>query len=162
VTKLTNPKIFERQWDAVRGDYIPTNHFIPGADETIDIVCSREREHIRHLDGDPFNNQISNLRRIGPREGEAKVNIRQQFVYHSPTGFEWGYGGSGPADLALNILGLFVPPPEAWRLHQDYKRDVVAGIPDEGMTITAESVRTWLQDRWAAEVLIQNSAEAKE
>ncbi|MBT9252140.1 MAG: hypothetical protein KM296_00220 [Brockia lithotrophica] len=23
---------------------------------------------------------------------------------HSPTGFEWGYGGSGPADLALSIL----------------------------------------------------------
>ena len=24
--------------------------------------------------------------------------------YHSPDGFEWGYGGSGPADLALAIL----------------------------------------------------------
>ena len=23
---------------------------------------------------------------------------------HSPTGFEWGYGGSGPAQLALAIL----------------------------------------------------------
>src|SRR5207302_1533158 len=23
---------------------------------------------------------------------------------HSPDGFEWGYGGSGPADLALAIL----------------------------------------------------------
>lgn len=25
-------------------------------------------------------------------------------VVHSPTGFEWGYAGSGPADLALSIL----------------------------------------------------------
>jgi hypothetical protein len=25
-------------------------------------------------------------------------------VYHSPTGMEWGYGGSGPHDLALSIL----------------------------------------------------------
>ena len=30
--------------------------------------------------------------------------ISQEWVWHSPTGFEWGYGGSGPADLALNIL----------------------------------------------------------
>jgi len=25
-------------------------------------------------------------------------------VYHSPTGFSWGYGSSGPADLARSIL----------------------------------------------------------
>ncbi len=30
--------------------------------------------------------------------------IGQEWVWHSPSGFEWGYGGSGPADLALNIL----------------------------------------------------------
>lgn len=28
-------------------------------------------------------------------------------VWHSPTGFEYGYGGSGPADLALSILADF-------------------------------------------------------
>ena len=28
----------------------------------------------------------------------------QQLYNHSPTGFEWGYGGSGPAQLALAIL----------------------------------------------------------
>jgi hypothetical protein len=28
-------------------------------------------------------------------------------VYHSPTGFECGYPGSGPADLALSILADF-------------------------------------------------------
>ena len=38
-------------------------------------------------------------------DGTAVVEgIRQAWVWHSPTGFEWGYGGSGPADLALNIL----------------------------------------------------------
>ena len=26
-------------------------------------------------------------------------------IYHSPTGLEYGYAGSGPADLALSILG---------------------------------------------------------
>ena len=27
---------------------------------------------------------------------------------HSPTGFSWGYGGSGPSQLALAILLLFL------------------------------------------------------
>ena len=38
-------------------------------------------------------------------DGTAVVEgIYQTWVWHSPIGFEWGYGGSGPADLALNIL----------------------------------------------------------
>lgn len=38
-------------------------------------------------------------------DGTAVVEgIRQVWVWHSPTGFELGYGGSGPAALALNIL----------------------------------------------------------
>src|SRR6516225_2178066 len=37
--------------------------------------------------------------------GERKpLNPRQELRNHSPTGFEWGYGGSGPAQLALAIL----------------------------------------------------------
>lgn len=31
-------------------------------------------------------------------------HFSQQFRNHSPDGFEWGYGGSGPAQLALGIL----------------------------------------------------------
>jgi hypothetical protein len=79
------------------------------------------------------------------------VYIPQRLVYHSPTGFEWGYGGSGPADLALNILALFVHPAEAYRLHQAYKWDVIGGVPQVGATIAAASVRAWLRERWEVE-----------
>lgn len=30
-----------------------------------------------------------------------------QVVWHSPTGLEYGYGGSGPADMALTILAHY-------------------------------------------------------
>lgn len=30
-------------------------------------------------------------------DGKAHVNIPRRICYHSPSGFEWGYGGSGPA-----------------------------------------------------------------
>jgi len=48
-------------------------------------------------------------------------------VKHSPTGMEWGYGGSGPADTALSILnwaldGKDVPV----YLYQKFKWDFVA------------------------------------
>ena len=46
-------------------------------------------------------------------DGTRHFNIRQAIVHHSPTGMEWGHGGSGPADLALNVLALFVPCPQA-------------------------------------------------
>jgi hypothetical protein len=32
------------------------------------------------------------------------LNLRLDLRNHSPSGFEWGYGGSGPAQLALALL----------------------------------------------------------
>jgi hypothetical protein len=43
-------------------------------------------------------------------EGAVRANVRHVRV-HSPTGFECGYSGSGPADLALSVLHALFPPP---------------------------------------------------
>lgn len=75
----------------------------------------------------------------------AHANIPQEIVYHSPTGFEWGYGGSGPADLALNVLVLFVDKDSAKALHQQYKWDVISKIPYEGGVILAKDVVAWIE-----------------
>lgn len=89
---------------------------------------------------------------VGPiRLERGNVNVPHRYVVHSPTGFSWGYGGSGPADLALNILALFIPPQEAWRLHQAFKWDVIAGVPHEGTVIEPAAVRAWIERQWAAE-----------
>lgn len=64
---------------------------------------------------------------------------------HSPDGFEWGYGGSGPAQLALAILLDYTGDAElASRLHQDFKRDVIATLPDDAWTINGTEIDTWL------------------
>lgn len=79
------------------------------------------------------------------REGEdAHFSIPQEIVFHSPTGMEWGYPGSGPADFALNILARFVDRERAWDLHQEFKRTFVAPLPLEGGTIRAAEIRAWL------------------
>lgn len=77
------------------------------------------------------------------RDGSARTNAFH-VVRHSPTGISWGYGGSGPADLARLILLRFVGPGHADRLYQQFKHDVISAIPYEGGTIRAAFVRLWL------------------
>lgn len=54
----------------------------------------------------PDPTELGPVRLYAEYEDEARVEVRQ-VVYHSPTGLEWGYGGSGPADMALTILSHF-------------------------------------------------------
>jgi hypothetical protein len=77
-------------------------------------------------------------------EGGIKTNVPQQIIQHSPDGFEWGYGGSGPADFALNILLLFTNEETARRLHQVFKWRFVATLPREGGIIKGNEIRAWL------------------
>lgn len=78
-------------------------------------------------------------------DGIKLFNVIHVLVYHSPTGFEWGYGGSGPADLALNILAIFVPPYWAWKYHQRFKERYIASMPKGGGTIKAAEIKRWLE-----------------
>lgn len=100
----------------------------------------------------------------------------RHIVYHSPTGMEWSYTGSGPADLALSILvdalgenrrwqlrhgdasfgfrrgGSRVPYESlAWDLHHEFQRDIVAGFDRAHFVVTETEVAAWVA---------QHSAEA--
>jgi hypothetical protein len=57
---------------------------------------------------------------------------RLDLANHSPTGFSWGYGGSGPAQLALALLADHFGPhnkDEARRRYQDFKFAAIARLP---------------------------------
>ena len=75
-----------------------------------------------------------------------QVNIPHRIAKHSPDGFEWGYGGSGPADLALNILAAYIGKEAAEKdgLYQEFKWDFIAPMPFRGGTIKREDVAVWL------------------
>ena len=45
---------------------------------------------------------------------------------HSPDGFNWGYGGSGPAQLALAVTLEVTGKPDGY---QQFKWDLIAGLP---------------------------------
>lgn len=62
--------------------------------------------------------------------------MRLKWRSHSPTGFEWGYEGSGPAQLALAILAEATGDREYTLTHyQAFKRAYVAGLPRNGWTL---------------------------
>lgn len=57
------------------------------------------------------------------------LNPRLDLVNHSPTGFSWGYLGSGPAQLALALLAdILGDDQEALRLYQLFKAEWVTRL----------------------------------
>ncbi|OGS01441.1 MAG: hypothetical protein A2V88_13965 [Elusimicrobia bacterium RBG_16_66_12] len=84
----------------------------------------------------------------GPGDFDCRFNIPQAIKLHSPTGMEWGYGGSGPADFALNILFHFTGDREfAERYHQEFKGQFVAGLPESGGRIPGATIKAWIDLR---------------
>ena len=59
---------------------------------------------------------------------------------HSPTGFEWGYGGSGPAQLALALCVEVAGRHRAERWYQFVKDRLVATINDDAWMMSGLSV----------------------
>lgn len=55
-----------------------------------------------HIAG-PAPDYLGSVRCFAIMEGGNRVLV-PHVSYHSPSGLEYGYGGSGPADLALSIL----------------------------------------------------------
>jgi Family of unknown function (DUF6166) len=79
-------------------------------------------------------------------DGERLTPEASQKVWrHSPDGFEWGYGGSGPAQLALAILlAAGMPDDQAVRHHQAFKFAFLAGLPHDEFNIAID-LKAWVK-----------------
>jgi hypothetical protein len=70
-----------------------------------------------------------------------QLNPRFDLWNHSPTGFEWGYGGSGPAQLALALLAdCLGDDATAVNLHQRYKEAIVSRLPYRGWGLSEAEI----------------------
>lgn len=69
----------------------------------------------------------------------------QDLTNHSPDGFQWGYRGSGPAQLALALLLDVTGNEEESKLYyQDFKDDFVSGWGDV-WEISDNEIKNWLE-----------------
>jgi len=80
----------------------------------------------------------------------APLDPRLDLFNHSPTGFEWGYAGSGPAQLSLAILAMLMDDEVAVRLHQKFKFDFISPLSrDEDWELRSDQVHEWLKTKGA-------------
>jgi hypothetical protein len=86
--------------------------------------------------------------------------LRLDVVNHSPTGFEWGYNGSGPAQLALAILldffGVKASEKDFYcllltrypRIYQFFKDEVVAHFKTNKWALCEHEIKVWLEGNY--------------
>lgn len=102
--------------------------------------------------------------KIYDHRNRARQRNLRHIPCHSPDGFEMGYEGSGPADLALAILVDYFgerPPRDgyrsprfsrwteksrAWKLHQPFKRAFIAKLGDK-WTLYSMQIQAWLTEQ---------------
>lgn len=136
-----------RRLEEERGDKYDLDY----DDATDDIVCRRDENGTLHFNIFPF------------------------FSHHSPTGWEWGYNGSGPADFAFNVLEMFCRRDEkptvrlrdysaprgasgqtitrdikvtrtAQRNYQTFKATFIATLPKRGGRISGDSIKKFIEE----------------
>jgi hypothetical protein len=74
------------------------------------------------------------------------LTLRLDLKNHSPDGLEWGYSGSGPAQLALALAAdVLGDDDKAQELYQQLKFKVIGRLPHEGWVLTEQSLRAALE-----------------
>jgi len=76
---------------------------------------------------------------------EKKLDPRYDLINHSPDGFEWGYSGSGPAQLALAICASVLNNDSlALSVYQEFKDTVIADIKTSSWTLPESKVKEYI------------------
>jgi hypothetical protein len=120
--------------------------------------------------GEPITEKLV-FRRTFDKRFRGKTcltNIPHLIMVHSPDGFEWGYAGSGPSELALNALEAILlefnyegerferDGKEAymltWEAYREFRYAFIEGIPNEGGIIETKDVIEWLKDAYQVEI----------
>lgn len=78
-------------------------------------------------------------------DGEP-LDCRYDLLSASPTGFQWSYRGSGPAQLAIAILAHAYSDEFACEHYQQFKREVVAYLPEDHWTLRTSDLDAWRRE----------------
>lgn len=82
---------------------------------------------------------------VAREDDQGKVfplKLRHDLRAHAD-GFEWGYAGGGPAQLALAILSDCVGADAARDCYQRFKFEVISKLPKAAWEITRDDVLGW-------------------
>lgn len=153
MAKDVDQNIYDRAEDTAKADH---PHATDADVQKLAEAWQTEYEHWAE-DMDARRSALSAITIVGTYEnddyGAVTVNGKPltparslALVRHSPTGFAWGYAGSGPAQLALAILleaGL--SDDEAMKYYQAFKFAHITPLPRAGFTKTID-VAEWMRE----------------
>jgi len=79
----------------------------------------------------------------------VELQPRNELRNHAPSGlFEWGFNGSGAAQLALAILCDFLQDDQkALQFYEEFKTDMLAPIGQPTWTMKSEMLTEWVRHR---------------
>lgn len=86
-------------------------------------------------------------------DGTVRVSVEQDGVprllhhlsRHDPDGFDYGYDGSGPADLARAILSDYLGYVPKWRVYRAFLHQFIVPLDRaEPWTISEAEISAWL------------------
>lgn len=76
---------------------------------------------------------------------QRALNPRNDLQNHSPDGFQWGYMGSGPAQLALALVADALGDDElAQKVYQPFKFSVLAKFDLDEWAIDRGEILAWV------------------
>lgn len=119
-------------------------HCAPVPPDWICVFGQREREGgITRVTHAPSTDALltAENEELSPWIGDEPLPWRLDLRAHSPSGLEWGYMGSGPAQLSLAVCAFILGDEKAERVYQSLKERLFAGIQGAGWCVTAGRVR---------------------
>jgi hypothetical protein len=69
-------------------------------------------------------------------DGEQIDHELSRKIWDKSEAFSWGYAGSGPAQLSLAILLMYLPVELALKYFQDFKFKVIARWPQQDINLS--------------------------
>lgn len=124
------------------------------------IRCKKREAFTDSFDATPLTTALV-LRWDGR---ECVTNVPHLVTHHSPCGYQYGYSGSGPADLALDICQWYLEHAgvrfsdgittcwdgscysAAWKLHQPFKFFFLANLDMlKNYSIPFSEIDTWMR-----------------
>jgi len=98
---------------------------------------------MKHYVGErtPTGCEVDVIDSTAPGGGHA-LDPRFDLKRHSPDGYNWGFGGSGPAQLALALVADALGDDErAQRVYQDFKFRVIGRLEGDHWEMSEEDIR---------------------
>ncbi|NOQ29951.1 MAG: XRE family transcriptional regulator [Helicobacteraceae bacterium] len=78
---------------------------------------------------------------------DQDLDPRHDLFNHARDGYDWGYIGAGPLQLAFAILVKMTNPQFATKYRAQFNKEVVAKLDQKNWTLDAHALQEWIDNK---------------